>query len=100
MLSVGAVAYSLGSENVFIGRSEEMNIVIDINGCVSRKSAAIRFEDGCHFIEDLSGKTGIYVNGKRETSKKLKSGDNIYIMGTISYIIPNLLSFPKTAYAI
>lgn len=81
-LSITAAVYSLGNDNVFIGRSEEMNIVIDINGSVSRKCAAIRFEGGRHFIEDLSGKTGIYVNGKRETSTQLNNGDNIYIMGT------------------
>lgn len=81
-LSISATAYSIGNDNVFIGRSEDMNIVIDINGSVSRKCAAIRAEGGCHFLEDLSGKTGIYVNGKRETSKQLNNGDNIYIMGT------------------
>lgn len=81
-LSVGSNVYEIGTDNIFIGRSEEMHIVIDINSSVSRKCAAIRCENGNHYIEDLSGKTGIYVNGKRETSKQLVSGDDIYIMGT------------------
>lgn len=81
-ISIAAIPYQIGEESIFIGRSEEMNIVIDINGNVSRKSAAIRFENGKHYIEDLSGKTGIYVNGVRETSKLLSNGDYIYIMGT------------------
>lgn len=81
-LSIGSNVYEIGTDNVFIGRSQEMHIVIDINSSVSRKCAAVRYENGNHYIEDLSGKTGIYVNGKRETSKQLFSGDDIYIMGT------------------
>lgn len=95
-MSVGSAVYSIGEENIFIGRSEEMNIVIDINGSVSRKCAAIRFENGNHFIEDLSGKTGIYVNGKRETSRQLFDGDNIYIMGIDLIYYSGFVILPDT----
>ena len=82
-LALSSKAYKLGSGNVFLGRSDEMDVVIDINGSVSRKCAAIRLDkSGNHHIEDLSGKTGIYVNGCREVSKQLSFGDEIYIMGT------------------
>lgn len=94
-LSISASAYSIGTGNVFIGRSNEMNIVVDINGSVSRKCAAIRYEDGNHFIEDLSGKTGIYVNGKREISKQLNNGDNIHIMGTNIIYYPEFIIVPS-----
>ena len=78
----GGTVYLLGNENVFIGRSEESNIVLDINAYVSRKCAAFRRDaSGKYYIEDLSGKTGVYVNGIRETSKALSNGDEIYIMG-------------------
>ncbi len=95
-LSLGSGAYALGADNVFIGRSEEMNIVIDVNANVSRKCAAIRMdEEGHHHIEDLSGKTGIYVNGQRESSKLLAMGDEIYIMGTTILYYPNMLILPS-----
>lgn len=90
-LSVGTRIYAIGEEIVFIGRSEEMNIIVDINGNVSRKCAAIRKDGANHYLEDLSGKTGIYVNGRRETSRLLNSGDNIFIMGTSIIYYPEFL---------
>ena len=95
-MSLGSTVYSINEDVVFIGRSEEMNIVIDINGCVSRKCAAIRAEGGNYYLEDLSGKTGVYVNGKRETSKQLADGDSIYIMGTNIVYYSRLLIMPET----
>ena len=81
--SIASKAYNLGKENVFLGRSEEMNIIIDLNASISRKCAAIRVDDkGKHHLEDLSGKTGIYLNDKRVSSCELAPGDKIYIMGT------------------
>ncbi|MFB9324988.1 type VII secretion protein EssC [Paenibacillus aurantiacus] len=70
------------SKPVFIGRLPESDIYFNLNNSVSRKHAAIRLdaEGGAH-IEDLSGKTGIYVNGKRVSSSKLSAGDIIYIVG-------------------
>lgn len=93
-LTFKSSSYAIGVDNVFIGRSDEMDIVIDINNSVSRKCAAIRFEKDAHYIEDLSGKTGIYVNGKRESSKRLSDGDSIYIMGTNIIYYQNFLVIP------
>lgn len=94
-LSLGAKVCRLGDQPVFIGRAEDMNVVIDVNGSVSRKCAAIRRdENGNLHVEDLSGKTGIYVNGHRETSKKLAAGDEIYIMGTTMICFPTFLILP------
>ncbi len=85
----------IGEENVFLGRAAEMNIVLDINPGVSRKCAAIRAEgSGVHYIEDLSGKTGVYVNGCRATSQKLRAGDEIYIMGHTIVYYPTFLLVP------
>lgn len=94
-LSIGSSLYEIGTSNIFIGRSEEMNIVIDTNGSVSRKCAAIRAEGNQHYLEDLSGKTGIYVNGNREISKLLVNGDSIYIMGTSIIYYSNFLILPE-----
>ncbi len=94
--TVGSDAYSLGRETVFIGRSEDMNIVIDINANVSRKCAAIRLDDnGKRYLEDLSGKTGIYLNDRKVISCELKAGDRIYIMGTTVVYYPDMLIIPS-----
>lgn len=70
-------------KNLFIGRADESNICININNSVSRKHAAIRIDTaGNAFIEDLSRKTGVYLNGKRVISQKLSIFDEVYIMGT------------------
>lgn len=70
------------NKNIFIGRLPESDICYNINNSISRKHAALRVEaNGDTFIEDLSGKTGVYVNGKRTNSAKLKIGDIIYIVG-------------------
>jgi hypothetical protein len=93
--SIACRAYELGKENVFIGRSDEMNVIIDINANVSRKCAAIRCDDkGKHHLEDLSGKTGIYLNDTRVSSCELCAGDRIYIMGTSMVYYPNMLIVP------
>ncbi len=82
-LPLTSAEYCLKQGNTFIGRSLESDIVIDINASVSRKCAAIRVDESDkYYIEDLSGKTGVYVNGSRESSKLLNDGDEIFIMGT------------------
>lgn len=75
--------YSLKQgDKYLIGRSDEMNIVINTSASVSRKHAAIRIDEkGKAFVDDVSGKTGIYVNGKKITSSELKNGDHLFVMG-------------------
>ena len=96
--SISSKAYVLDAQTVFLGRSEEMNIVIDINSNISRKTAAItRNNTGAYVLEDLSGKTGIYLNEKRvNQSTLLNAGDRIYIMGTTVVFYPNMLIIPST----
>lgn len=96
-LSVSHRAYVLGEETVMIGRTENMHICLDINMAVSRKAAAIRQDEtGTRYLEDLSGKTGVYVNGKRINSHPLRPGDEIYIMGTIMVYYPDKLILPSS----
>ena len=97
-MAVAHKAYRLGTGPVLIGRSEDMDICLDINLAVSRKAAAIRCDEaGTRYLEDLSGKTGVYVNGKRITSHKLCPGDEIYIMGTLMVYYPDKLLLPAAA---
>ena len=96
-LSVAHRAYALTGQTLFIGRAAEMDICLDINTAVSRKAAAIRWEEtGDRYLEDLSGKTGVYVNGRRVTSHKLCPGDEIYIMGTTMVYYPDKLLLPAS----
>ncbi|MBE6574723.1 MAG: type VII secretion protein EssC [Ruminococcaceae bacterium] len=88
-------AYALPAGNVFFGRSEEMHILLDLNTNISRKCAAIRADGtGAHYLEDLSGKTGIYVNDRRINSHRLEAGDRIFIMGTTVVYFPTMLVLP------
>lgn len=95
--AISSKAYFLGKDTIFLGRSDEMNIILDINSSISRKCAAIRIDDrGRHHLEDLSGKTGIYLNDKRVSSHALTPGDRIYVMGTTIVYYPNMLILPST----
>lgn len=96
-LSVSNRVYRISEKTILIGRSEEAHICLDINGAVSRKTAAIREgEAGKWHLEDLSGKTGVYVNGKRVSSHQLSPGDEIHIMGTTMVFYPDKLVLPTT----
>ena len=89
--------YEISEKAVLIGRSEDVHICLDINSAVSRKTAAIREgEGGKRYLEDLSGKTGVYVNGKRVNSHLLSPGDEIYIMGTMMVYYPDKLILPSS----
>jgi len=84
------------NQNIFIGRAPESNIVIDINDSVSRKHAAIRLDaTGNGFVEDLSRKTGVFLNGKRIVSSEIKCGDIIHIMGVSICFMGTFLVVPK-----
>ena len=94
-LTFTSQAYKLDNKPVFIGRSGDMNIVLDLNGNISRKTAAIHTDgNGTHTLEDLSGKIGIYVNGEKTTSCTLSSGDEIFIMGTTMVYFSGMLVIP------
>lgn len=72
---------------ITLGRSEQSNIVIDLNDNISRCHARIHIISNEASIEDTSGKAGIYVNGKKVIAANLKCGDTVMIMGyTILYM--------------
>lgn len=95
--SLGSKAYELKKDSTyFIGRSDEMNIVIKSSDAVSRKHGSIRIDNtGSAFIDDISGKTGIYVNGKRENNYQLKIGDHIFIMGISMVFYGSMILIPS-----
>ena len=97
VLSFTSQAYRLDGTPVFIGRSGDMNIVLDWNGNISRKTAAIHAgQSGEYVLEDLSGRTGVYVNGEKISSRTLVPGDAIFIMGTTMVYFPGILIVPAS----
>lgn len=67
-----------------IGRKPDRDIYY-LNGTVSREHARLHWEDGSWFVYDDGSTNGVFVNGKRVKSSRLKNGDSIFIMGL--YII-------------
>ena len=81
--SLSTTAYSLKKKSAyFIGRSDEMNVVVNTSASVSRKHASIRMDETEKaYVDDISGKTGVYVNGRKVTNYELKNNDHIFVMG-------------------
>lgn len=83
------------NRNLFIGRAQESNIVVDISGYTSSKHAAIRVDgEGRIFLEDLARKKGVYVNGRRQVSCELHCGDQVQIMGQTLVCMNGFLLVP------
>ena len=80
---------------VLIGRGDDVNIVIRSSDSVSRKHAVIQRDASGVCIEDISGKTGVYVNGARVSRKKLVNGDEISIGGIAIVFTANGLVVPS-----
>ncbi len=74
--------YELGDGTLYIGRAEEMDIVLlDTNA--SRRHAAVSREQSGYVIRDLWSLNGIEVNGERRDAALLKHGDQVRIGDTV-----------------
>lgn len=85
---------------ITLGRSDRSNIVLDLNGNISRCHARINIMSSEATIEDVSGKAGVYVNGKKVIATKLKCGDSVMIMGYTIIYMYRYLMIPETVSAI
>lgn len=95
--TIDSKAYSIcnNSKNL-IGRSRDVNIIINKTVAVSRNHAEIIIDDqGNGYIHDISGKAGVYVNGVRVDDLKLESGDHIFILGVTIIYYKNMLIIPS-----
>lgn len=73
----------LPEKRLVIGRSSECDVPLDV-AAVSRQHAALLFDDGQFFVEDLGSRNGTYLNNRRiEKSTKLGEGDDILICDQI-----------------
>jgi diguanylate cyclase (GGDEF)-like protein len=61
-----------------IGRGEDTDLTLSSSD-VSRHHAAVIFQKGHYFVEDLNSTNGTYINGHRITQHALKAGDEISV---------------------
>ena len=78
-----------------IGRADDANIILDINENISRKHAVLRMKAGEGYIQDISEKAGVYLNGKKITASRLQCGDQIMIMGYTIVYLKEYMMVPK-----
>jgi pSer/pThr/pTyr-binding forkhead associated (FHA) protein len=72
--------FELGERAVVIGRSTECEIQLGVQN-VSRKHAAVLFQNEEYFIEDLESTNGVFVNGIKVVKCVLRNNDQIEIGG-------------------
>lgn len=70
------LSFSLGTEPVTIGRSEDLAISIP-HRSLSRHHARIEHSEGRYFISDLESKNGTFVNGMQVQRREIRPGDLI-----------------------
>ena len=68
----------LSAETMSMGRGEENDIVID-DATVSRRHAAITFQEGQYFVEDAGSMGGTLVEGLQATRTLLTSGASLQL---------------------
>ena len=68
--------FDLFGEDVLIGRSRGCDLRL-ANVSVSREHACVRWEAGQYIVEDRGSHNGVYVNGQRVQSQRLKTGDQV-----------------------
>jgi len=74
--------YDLGKRELTIGRAANRDIVLR-NDAVSREHARLVFENGVYELEDTDSRNGVFINGRRITSKvPLKDRDQFTICGS------------------
>lgn len=86
-MSSRSVEYDISKyDRVTIGKSDRCDIRLD-NPYISRMHAAVYFEDGHYYVEDLKSANGTYLNGKKIGNRRiLENGDLITIReNTLSF---------------
>ena len=68
------------NDDYTIGSDQDQNIIIN-NKYISPKHAVLTKDDKGFIIKNNDGKYGIYVNNTKVSTKRLESGDSIFILG-------------------
>ena len=77
-LGRGGEQFSIEGDLCLLGRSREAQMRFS-SPRVSRRHALVRRWQGRYYIQDLGGRAGTYVNGRRVTTQALRSGDVIQL---------------------
>jgi pSer/pThr/pTyr-binding forkhead associated (FHA) protein len=89
-----AQLFELGEEDVFLGRSPECGILLNVEN-VSRKHARVFFRNDEYHIEDLNSTNGTYVNGIKVAKCTLRNNDQIEI-GRVKILFTEEKTFNRT----
>jgi two-component system cell cycle response regulator len=81
--NVGQV-FSIGAEEITIGRHAASHIVLTDDG-VSRRHARVLFEDGGYTLEDLGSANGTFIGGQRIERHRLQDGDVFQLGPTVLF---------------
>lgn len=76
--------FRLGSETVTIGRAVYNDLILQ-DKKVSRQHAAISFEKGHYFVEDLNSTNGVFLEGERITKAQIKTGSRITVGDSVLF---------------
>jgi len=86
-------------KDVVIGRSSDCDLVLE-DVMVSRRHARIQQKDGKVWIEDLNSSNGVYLNGKKISSKQQVTEKDKVRIGLFSFSLSGTLIDLKKEYAI
>ena len=76
--------FFLEGRSMKVGRLHENDLVLELDGLVSRSHAAISHQDGQYSIEDLGSTHGTRVNGEKVKEKtKVRDGDDLLVGATM-----------------
>ncbi len=71
--------YPVNSDEFVIGRAAKTSDLAIRDGNISRRHAAIVFENGAYYIKDLGSTNGIEVGGHRVETHRISDGDIVYV---------------------
>lgn len=78
----------LHDEVTYIGRMAENNVMLD-DPQVSRSHARVSHVEDGYLLEDQESENGVFVNGNRVTSHRLRLGDRVMIGSHLLEVIPD-----------
>ena len=80
-------SYIIGQNKEYsIGSASDQNILIN-NPYVSPKHAKLIKDGKGYLVEAIDNKYGIYVNGNKISTKRLETGDKVFIVGTTIIVL-------------
>jgi len=73
---------------VSIGRLEENDVALRLDGRVSRRHARLRLVEGELYLEDLKSRNGTYIGDRRIEMSRIEPGELFRVGSTWLRIVP------------